>query len=135
MANDTVLLKIITPEGVSLEKEIEYANFPGPNGELGVLPSHSPLLAHLDYGNIAIRFSKTENSVYFVRKGVLHVRPDSILLMVPELESKETIDNARAIKAKERALEHLGSTNKNINKDRAKKALSRAEKRLFIFSN
>lgn len=135
MANDTLSLKVVTPNGVALEKEITYANFPGHAGEVGVLPNHSPLLAHIDCGNIEIREDDTASYV-FVKSGVAHVRPDSILILAPEIETKEDIDLERAKQAKKRAEDRLASSNKqDVNIERARRALHRAEKRIFVFNN
>lgn len=46
-------MRIITPDGIRCEAEIESASFPGAMARFTVLPDHAPMVAVLVKGTIA----------------------------------------------------------------------------------
>lgn len=132
---DKVLFKIVTPEGIADESTITFGYFPSPQGEVGVLPNHSPTLISLDSGNCIIRLEDGSEDRYFVRHGLLRINPEEILLITPFVDRKDHIDKKRAEESKRRAEERLTSRNgDDIDKERARHSLRRAIARLKLFS-
>ena len=136
MTNEnTVTLKVVTPEGIALEEEMEFGRFPGKAGELGVYPSHSATLTELKEGFITVKTEKSTD-YFFISKGYLHIRPDHVLLMTPTIERQTEIDKERAESSKKRAEERLNphSDASTLDKDRARQSLLRAEERLHTLT-
>ena len=128
--NDTVTLKVVTPDGIALETEIEFARFPGKSGELGIYPNHSATLSELKKeGFITLTKDSGENEFYFIKKGYAHIRPDQVLLITPFIEKQDEIDKDRAEKSLKRASERLdeSQSNQNIDSERARQAKLRAK--------
>jgi F-type H+-transporting ATPase subunit epsilon len=95
-------LKIVTPEKIIYDSEVESVSFPTVQGEITVLPNHIPIISAIQPGELKIR--KDGNVEYFsVARGVLEVEGKSMMLLTDEAERAEEIDEKRAEEAKEKA--------------------------------
>jgi F-type H+-transporting ATPase subunit epsilon len=79
---------------------------PGVMGEMGILPSHAPLLSTLKFGILRVRYQGAEQ-IFTVAGGVIEVQPDLITVMADAAENVQEIDISRAEAAKRRAEEYL----------------------------
>jgi len=48
-------LEIVTPERLAYSEEVDMVLVPGIEGELGILPHHTPLVSLLGVGELKIR--------------------------------------------------------------------------------
>jgi F-type H+-transporting ATPase subunit epsilon len=102
-----LLLEIVTPERLAYSDEVDAVVLPGSEGELGVLPHHTPLVSMLGIGELRIRKGGAEESFAIVG-GFLQVRPDKVVVMAETADMASEIDLERAQEARreaERALE------------------------------
>lgn len=100
-----MLLKIVTPDGITYEDTIEQVSVPTQNGEITVLPRHIPLVSVLKAGELRV-VKAGEEIVLAVSTGVLEVRPNSeIYILADTAERAEYIDIERAESARKRAEE------------------------------
>jgi F-type H+-transporting ATPase subunit epsilon len=100
-------LEIVTPERLAYEDEVDMVLVPGVEGELGILPHHTPLVSLLGVGELKIRKGGDEES-FAIAGGFLQVRPDKVVVMAETAEIDSDIDLERAQKARaeaEKALE------------------------------
>jgi len=100
-------LEIVTPERLAYQDEVDMVLVPGIEGELGILPHHTPLVSLLGVGELKIRKGGDEESFAIVG-GFLQVRPDKVVVMAETAEIGAEIDLARAQRARaeaEKALE------------------------------
>ena len=100
-------LEIVTPERLAYEDDVDMVLVPGIDGELGILPHHTPLVSLLGVGELKIRKGGSEE-VFAIAGGFLQVRPDKVVVMAETAEIDSDIDLARAQKARaeaEKALE------------------------------
>ena len=67
-------LKIITPEKLILEEEVEQVTFPTTEGELTILPDHIPLIANLASGDV-VAVANGEPIPFAVVGGFVEVHP------------------------------------------------------------
>ncbi len=79
---------------------------PGADGEMGILPNHSPVLSTLKFGIIKVR-TKQEEKVFTVAGGIVEVQPDHVIVLADAAENVEEIDTSRAEAARKRAEELL----------------------------
>ncbi|PIR03388.1 MAG: ATP synthase F1 subunit epsilon [Candidatus Magasanikbacteria bacterium CG11_big_fil_rev_8_21_14_0_20_43_7] len=100
-----ITFKIVTPDGVTYEDEIEKVTIPTGAGEITVLENHAPLVSTLRPGIIYVH--KEKNVVELaVSTGILEIRPNSeVYLMADTSERAEEIDVGRAEDARKRAEE------------------------------
>ena len=89
--SQNLTLEVVTPKQVILETEAEYVTIPGEMGELGILPSHIPLLTNLQSGVLSYKNSGTEKKVA-VHFGYAEVCQDKITILASEAELAEQID-------------------------------------------
>jgi len=102
-----LLLEIVTPERLAYSEEVDSVQVPGIEGELGILPHHTPLLSALGVGELRIRRGSLEESFAIVG-GFVQVRPDKVVVMAETADMAADIDLEKAEEARreaERALE------------------------------
>jgi F-type H+-transporting ATPase subunit epsilon len=107
-----LLLEIVTPEKLAFEDTVDSVQLPGVEGELGVLPHHTPLLSMLGVGELRIRKDGAEESFAIVG-GFLQVRPDRVVVMAETADVASEIDLEKAQEARreaERTLEGAAQT-------------------------
>jgi F-type H+-transporting ATPase subunit epsilon len=111
MADGTIDLEILTPEGVALHETVQSITAPSVDGEFGVLPGHRPLLAALKTGIVSYIKDGQEVKVA-VGPGFVEILDDTAVLLTDNLAHKEDIDPVRArldLKDADEALDHLES--------------------------
>jgi F-type H+-transporting ATPase subunit epsilon len=126
---DTFQLEIVTPEKMVVKDLAEEMQIPGKNGYLGILPGHAPLISELAVGQISYR-NGSETHYLCVAWGFAEVLPDKVTILAETAERGEDVDRDRARKAKERAEKRLTSGDPEVDVPRAQDALSRANSRL-----
>jgi F-type H+-transporting ATPase subunit epsilon len=110
---------------------------PGVLGEFGVLIGHTPFLTTLKAG--AVRFTDRQGSehVVFVSGGFAEALPQKVTILAESAERRRDIDVERARAALERAQKRLSEQRSKEEFDfvRAQAALQRAMMRLRIAEN
>lgn len=127
-------VNILTPTKKVFEGEVDILNVPTPNGNLGILPHHYPLLTMISIGRLNYRIKK-ETVEYAISGGVLTVEKDVVYVLAEAIERKDEIDIERALEAKKRALNRLSAKDENIDVARAEAALARALMRIEVASD
>jgi len=102
----TIKLDVVTAEKVVYSDDVDIVIAPGIEGQLGILPQHSPLMTMLQPGELIARKGSEEFSLV-VSGGFLEVRPDRVIVLADSAERTEEIDIARAEEAKRRAEKRL----------------------------
>jgi F-type H+-transporting ATPase subunit epsilon len=51
---ETFQIEVVTPEKLVLDQQADYAEIPGKDGYLGVLPGHAALLGELGEGRLTV---------------------------------------------------------------------------------
>ena len=97
-----IRLEIVTAERLVYSEEIDVLVVPGVEGELGILPSHAPLLTALKPGEI--RLVKDGDETYMaVSGGFIEGRGNKATILADTAERAEEIDEERAEKALKRS--------------------------------
>jgi len=124
-------VKIVTPEAPVRSFETEQINIVTPNGEMGILSNHMPLVTML---NISIMTSILNGSreKYAIAGGVLFFKNNEATILSDAVEHEGDIDLARAEHAKQRAEDRLRSKDPEIDAKRAQIALLKALNRIDI---
>ena len=97
-----LLLEIVTPERLAYSEYVDSVQVPGIEGELGILPHHTPLLSMLGVGELRIRKGGTEES-FAIFGGFLQVRPDKVVVMAETADLASEIDLQHAQDARRQA--------------------------------
>lgn len=128
----TISIEIVTAERTVLKEDVEMVIAPGMEGQLGILPRHTPLLTVLQAGEIRLKRGEREEMVLAVSGGFLEVRPDSVTILADAAEHIEEIDIGRAEEAVKRAQERMSTRTTDLDVERALRAVKRATTRLKI---
>ena len=102
----TIRCEIVSQDRTVFEGDVDIVVIPGSDGEMGILPKHSPLLTTLKYGIIKVRKAGKEE-LFTVAGGVAEVQPDIVTILADAAENVEEIDINRAEEARKRAQEVL----------------------------
>lgn len=94
--------QIITQERKVFDGEVDIVTAPGAEGQMGILPNHSPLVSALDFGELRVRQGSAEE-VFAIGGGVLQVANNQVLVLADSAERADEIDLARAEAARRRA--------------------------------
>lgn len=94
--------EILTQERQLYSDTADIVVLPGLEGQMGVLPNHSPLLTVLGFGEVVVR-SSGEEQFFAIGGGFAEVQPDRIIILADSAEQAEEIDIERAVEARERA--------------------------------
>ncbi len=124
-------IDIVTAEGAVFSDEVDLVLAPGVEGQLGILPHHTPLMTMLAPGEMVLR-KGGEETYLAITGGFLEVRPDRVVVLADAAERAEEIDQARAEEARRRADEKLRSHEAGLDLVRADASLRRALTRLQI---
>ena len=124
-------LRIVTPERVFYEGEVEMVEFNTTEGQIGVLPGHIPMTVIVKPGILTI----TEPDG--VKEAALHagfaeILQDKITILAEIIEWPEEIDESRAESALQRAKERLEIRDSQTDIARAETALQRAIARIEV---
>ena len=128
----TFLFEILTLQKLFLREEVRFVIAPGQEGVFEVLPGHAPFVFALRPGLLQIRPPDGRDRPLAVGAGFLVVQKDRTSVLTRSVEPPEEIDIARALQAKERALQRLAARGPDIDIPRAQAALQRALARLRV---
>jgi len=126
-----IRLDIVTAERVVYSEEVDMVIAPGVEGQLGILPHHTPLMTTLQAGELRVKKGGEEVSLA-ISGGFLEVRPDRVVVLADAAERAEEIDVARVEAAKRRAQQWLTERPSGIDETRAEAALRRSLARLKV---
>jgi len=123
-------LEIVTPYGLIFSEEVDEVTASGSEGEFGVLPGHVPFVTTLKVGMLIAKTAR-ESKIFFVNWGYAEIDTDKVLVLADSAEKSEEIDVERAKSAMKRAEERLKKT-EEIDFHRAEASLERAAARIQI---
>lgn len=130
MAN-TIHVDIVSAEGEIFAGEAETVFVPAQEGELGITPRHAPLLTLIKAGEVRVKTSEGEQSI-FVGGGALEVQPHKVTILADTAIRAHDIDEAAALAAKQRAEEALAGSHDKIDQARALSELAMAAAQLKL---
>ena len=131
-------LEIVTPDRALLRQEVDEVVVPGSQGELGVLPGHTPLLSTLKIGELWYRQGQDKHYLA-IAFGFVEVLPDRVTVLAQVGERAQEIDVQRAERAKQRAEQRLAQAQPQLTQidfdiERARIALMKSLLRLQVAS-
>jgi F-type H+-transporting ATPase subunit epsilon len=119
----TIQVDIVSAEGQIFAGEAEAVFVPAKEGELGITPRHAPLLTLIKAGEVRVKTSEAEQSV-FVSGGALEVQPHKVTILADTAIRAHDLDEAAALAAKQRAEDALAGAHDKIDQARAQAELA-----------
>jgi len=126
------MLEVVTPDRSVVDEEAQMVVAPGEYGEFGVLIGHTPFLTTLKTGMLRYKDKAGGERIVFINGGFAEVLPDKVTVLAESAERRRDIDVERAKTAVKRAEERLAAASRREDFDfvRAQAALQRAMARL-----
>ena len=129
MSDKKIHLKIITPEKIVFESDVDSITAQGVNGSFGILPDHIPFMAALDVDTAEVL--KDGNKIIFsIIGGAFQFKQNEAIILTEAAEISSDIDAQRAKLAKERAEASLSTAQTPRDVKIANAAIARAMARL-----
>ena len=104
---DTIEFELVSPERLLKSAPVEMVVVPGAEGDIGVLPGHSPLICTVRAGVIDIHEGGAVTERIFVGGGFCEVSPERCTVLAEEAQPTADIDRAEVderVRAAEEAL-------------------------------
>jgi F-type H+-transporting ATPase subunit epsilon len=128
----SIRLEVVTPEKSVVSESAQIVMAPGSMGEFGVLVGHTPFLTTLKTGALKYKDESGRERFVFVSSGFAEALPDRVTVLAESAERRKDIDLQRAKSAVERAEKRLQSGDRDVDYVRAKAALLRAISRIQL---
>lgn len=129
--SSTFRLKIIAPERIFYDDDVNMAELNTSEGEIGILPQHIPLTTIVAPGILKIT-KDGEKKEAALLDGFVEVQKTSVTILAEACEWPEEIDANRAQEARIRAERRIKSGEAEINLVRAELALKKSLIRLEL---
>jgi F-type H+-transporting ATPase subunit epsilon len=121
----TIQVDIVSAEGDIFSGPALMVFAPGSEGELGIAPRHAPLLTLLKPGEVRVRTTEGEQSI-FVGGGALEVQPHKVTVLADTAVRAKDLDEAAALEAKRLAEDAMAARHEKIDIAQAQAELVRA---------
>lgn len=82
---------LVSPEAELYSGEVDQVDLPGTEGDLGIFPDHSPLMAAIRTGALSI-YEGGSQSYYFVQGGFADVTPDGLTVLAEKAVAMADLD-------------------------------------------
>ena len=102
----TIRCEIVSQDRTVFEGDVDMVVLPGTDGEMGILPNHSPLLSTIRLGVVKVRVNQQEE-LFTITGGLVEVQPDIVTILADAAENVEEINISRAEEARQRAAQRL----------------------------
>lgn len=130
---ENIKLEVVTPEKYVVSEDVQLVMAPGTLGEFGVLRGHTPFLTSLKVGRLHYKDTSGQERELFVSGGFAEALPDRVTVLAESAERRSEIDLDRAKAALERAEKRMAEEKaENINFERARSAMYRALERIRV---
>jgi F-type H+-transporting ATPase subunit epsilon len=126
---NTFQLEIITPTQIFTEGQVSYVRAESPDGQFGIMAKHTSATVALGIGEVKV-VKDGKELFYATTGGFADIQPESVLLLLETVELVSNIDIERAKKSMKRAQDRL--KDKNMNKVRSRTAIAKAKNRLRV---
>ncbi|MDZ4142894.1 MAG: F0F1 ATP synthase subunit epsilon [Methylotenera sp.] len=126
MAN-TVHIDVVSAEASIFSGEAEFVVAPASAGEVGIYPNHAPMISTIKPGALRIKQSnEAEEVLIYISGGLLEVQPGVVTVLADTAVRGHDLDEAKAIAAKEAAIEAMSNRTSDMDYAKAQAELSEA---------
>ncbi len=126
-------IKVVTPTGVYMDREVNSVHVKSVEGEMTLLPNHTPLFAALVPCPLILKDESNEEKTYALSGGFLKFENGNTTILTDAIEGHDEIDIERARSAQKRAQDRIDKKDELTNMKRANLALARAINRIHVY--
>ena len=128
----SIQVNIVSAEGEIFSGSAEMVVAPAKMGGVGIVPGHSPLITQLNPGEVRLVSEGMEDQCIYVSGGMLEVQPKVCTVLADTAIRGDDLDEAEALRAKERAETVLANQESKMEFAKARAELAQAIAQLQI---
>lgn len=131
-----VHLQIVTLTGTKFNDDVYEVVLPTADGEIGVLQDHMPLVSVATAGVIMVRREPRDpdhaREFFAISGGVIQVENNTLKIIVDEADHADSINEAEAEEAHQRALKMRAEAKDQVSLEHAQTLVDRSAVRLQV---
>jgi len=131
----TIHINIVSAETEIFSGTANMVFAPAEMGEVGIAPRHTPLLTRLKPGEVRVQMEGQDEQFFYVSGGVLEIQPHVVTVLADTAMRATDLDEAAAIKAKERAERAMDDRQSDFDYAKAQAELAEAVAQLRTINN
>ncbi|MGB0554762.1 MAG: F0F1 ATP synthase subunit epsilon [Alphaproteobacteria bacterium] len=135
MADDKVEFELVSPEKLLLSRAVDMVVVPGAEGDMGVLPRHSPTITTVRPGTIVVYEGGAISDRIYIAGGFAEVSDNRCTVLAEEAIPVEDIDKAAAQQSLADAREDISSADSDTARKSAETAVAVAEAKIQAVDN
>jgi F-type H+-transporting ATPase subunit epsilon len=128
----TTHLDVVSAEECLFSGRVSHLQVSGQEGELGIMPGHTPLLTPIKPGMVRMVKQFGEEEVIYISGGFLEVQPGGVTVLADTAMRGEDLDRAKAEAAKSAAEKKISNPSKDIDYARVTTELAKAIAQLRV---
>ena len=129
-------LKLISQTGLKFDEDFYELIIPTSDGQIAVLNDHMPLVTSIQAGVLLVRRSSKDPDsrleMFATYGGVVEVKDNQLNILVDEADHADSIDQAQAELAYDKALELKKNAQDEISLNHAQELIDRSQIRLQV---
>ncbi|ABM05403.1 ATP synthase F1 subcomplex epsilon subunit [Psychromonas ingrahamii 37] len=110
----TTHLDVVSAEESLFSGRVSHLQVSGQEGELGIMPGHTPLLTPIKPGMVKMVKQHGDEEVFYISGGFLEVQPGGVTVLADTAIRGADLDKAKAEEAKRTAQEQISNPNQDI---------------------
>jgi F-type H+-transporting ATPase subunit epsilon len=126
----TIHVDIVSAESEIFSGTANMVFAPAEMGEVGIAPRHTPLLTRLKPGEVRVQMEGQDEQYFYVSGGMLEVQPHVVTVLADTALRAHDLDEAAAIKVKERAEKAMADRASDFDYAKAQAELAEAAAQL-----
>jgi F-type H+-transporting ATPase subunit epsilon len=126
----TIHIDIVSAEAEIFSGTATMVFAPAEMGEVGIAPRHTALLTRLKPGEVRVQTEGQEEQFFYVSGGILEVQPHLVTVLADTALRARDLDEAEALKVKERAEKALADRTSEFDYAKAQAELAEASAQL-----
>ena len=128
----TTHLDVVSAEESLFSGRVSYLQVSGQEGDLGIMPGHTPLLTPIKPGMVQMVKQFGDEEVIYISGGFLEVQPGGVTVLADTAIRGTDLDQAKAESAKRAAEEQISNPSKDIDYARVTTELAKAIAQLRV---
>ena len=135
MAEDKVEFELVSPEKLLLSRKVDMVVVPGAEGDMGVLPQHSPAITTVRPGTIVVYEGGAVTDRIFIAGGFAEVSDNRCTVLAEEAMPVEDIDKNAVEQALSTARDSVSSASSDAARNTLEIAVTVAEAKIQAANN
>ena len=128
----TTHLEVVSAEECLFSGRVSHLQVSGQEGDLGIMPGHTPLLTPIKPGMVHMVKQFGEEEVIYISGGFLEVQPSGVTVLADTAIRGEDLDQAKAEEARRAAEEQISNPSQDMDYARVAAQLAQAIAQLRV---